>query len=118
MQNHKLNDISECLVNETREIEALTEAIAQRDRYEQLKLQTQSKLKDLQQELQEIQSGKTTFKSIFSKGNKDESTKKIQEQIETVPNTSLITLLGPERYRQYLIPERSHHRPSRLPSHW
>lgn len=63
---------------EIREIEAFTEAIAQRDRYEQLKQSKAKDQKDLQADLVAAQMGKTTLKSIFQKGSKQEAEAKLQ----------------------------------------
>lgn len=57
---------------ELRDTNSFLEAIAQRDYYEQKKNGLQSKIKDDEEELSKIQSGKKTLKSVFSKGGVEE----------------------------------------------
>jgi len=59
------------LKQEKRELEGMKEAIAQRDKYENLKKKTESKQKSDTATLQKVLEGKKTLKTLFSKKNKE-----------------------------------------------
>ncbi|CAD8139100.1 unnamed protein product [Paramecium pentaurelia] len=68
---------------ETRDIDAVLEAIQSRDKYEQIKQNYLTKLCSLSNEKKDIENGKTTLKSFFN-SNKEEFIQKTQQQIDNV----------------------------------
>ncbi|KAM3140198.1 hypothetical protein pb186bvf_007751 [Paramecium bursaria] len=66
---------------ENREIDSMLETFQQRDKYEYLKNAAKSKLRDLEQEKRDIESGKTSLKTLFNQ-NKDENLLKVTQKIE------------------------------------
>lgn len=52
--------------------------------YDSSKEKAQTKVRELESDLQKCLAGKTTLKSIFSKGNKEEKVTNIEKEIETV----------------------------------
>ncbi|CAD8143236.1 unnamed protein product [Paramecium octaurelia] len=68
---------------ETRDIDAVLEAILCKDKYEQIKQIYMTKLCSLNNEKKDIENGKTTFKSLFN-SNKEEIFQKTQQQIDNI----------------------------------
>ncbi|CAD8054840.1 unnamed protein product [Paramecium sonneborni] len=68
---------------ETRDIDAIIEAIQCKEKYEQIKQNYLSKLCSLSNEKKDIENGKTTLKSLFN-SNKEEFIQKTQQQIDNV----------------------------------
>ena len=70
---------------ELREVIAFQEAVQARESIEEALRKTVDKRKDDQAELSKLMSGKTTFKSIFTKGSKDEQKRVYERSIEEEP---------------------------------
>ncbi|CAD8135813.1 unnamed protein product [Paramecium octaurelia] len=68
---------------ETRDIDAVLEAIQSRDKYEQIKQNYLTKLCSLSNDKKDIENGKTTLKSLFN-SNKEELIQKTQQQIDNI----------------------------------
>ncbi|CAD8077097.1 unnamed protein product [Paramecium sonneborni] len=68
---------------ETRDIDAILEAISCKEKYEQIKQSYLTKLCNLSNEKKDIENGKTTLKSLFN-SNKEEIIQKTQQQIDNV----------------------------------
>ncbi|CAD8132566.1 unnamed protein product [Paramecium pentaurelia] len=68
---------------ETRDIDAVLEAIQCKDKYEQIKQNYLTKLCSLSNEKKDIENGKTTLKSFFN-SNKEEFIQKTQQQIDNI----------------------------------
>lgn len=52
--------------------------------YDSAKEKAQAKVRELEGDLQKFLAGKTTIKSIFSKGNKEEKVANIEKEIDHV----------------------------------
>lgn len=83
--NNAFDFLSDLLAFESREVEAMQEAVATREQHERTgsnKVETMKKLqdkrKDDQDEMSKLVSGKTTFKSIFTKGTKADQIKLLE----------------------------------------
>ncbi|CAK60314.1 unnamed protein product (macronuclear) [Paramecium tetraurelia] len=68
---------------ETRDIDAVLDAILCKDKYEQIKQNYMTKLCSLNNEKKDIENGKTTLKSLFN-SNKEEFIQKTQQQIDNI----------------------------------
>ena len=76
--NNAFDFLSDLLAFESREVEAMQEAVATREQYENTMKKLQDKRKDDQEEMSKLVSGKTTLKSIFTKGNKADQIKLLE----------------------------------------
>ncbi|KAL4508554.1 hypothetical protein ABPG72_003858 [Tetrahymena utriculariae] len=85
IEGQNKNNDYELLVNmirmELKEVESFLEALKNKDMIEEKKQQAQAKLKTEQQEQTKLQAGKTTFKSLFSKGTKEDKVQKLEKSI-------------------------------------
>lgn len=66
---------------ESLEVEAMQELLNDRDGFETHYHKCREKLLSSESELAKLKGGKTTIKSFFSKGNKDEQIKKFEDQV-------------------------------------
>jgi len=82
--NDSLENISEMIRFEDKEVKAMLEAITTRDKYEQLKTKTIEKKRNETLELQNVLSGKTTVKGLFSGKNKEDQARLLEKQINQV----------------------------------
>ena len=73
---------------ECREVDAFIGALESRDFMEKLKKENYSKLKEYESEKAKLIAGKTTLKSIFTKGNNQEQVAVIDKKIQDV-NTEI-----------------------------
>lgn len=73
------------LKNELQDIEAFQDVMSVKGNYDSAKEKCQNKVRELENDLQKCLAGKTTLKSIFSKGNKEEMVANIEKNIEAVP---------------------------------
>ncbi|CAM6005551.1 unnamed protein product [Sphagnum balticum] len=70
-----LNDYVEMISYDIREIRALIDAIDSRKAFEEKKNNYEVVRREAKAELEKIRSGKTTLKSLFSSGNKEQQAK-------------------------------------------
>ncbi|EGR30040.1 PX domain protein [Ichthyophthirius multifiliis] len=71
---------------ELKEAESFLEIIQQKEDYDEKINKANLKIKSDQEELSKLQAGKTTFKSLFSTGTKDDKIQKLQKLIEETRN--------------------------------
>lgn len=69
---------------ECREVDAFIETLQQKEFCEKLKKSTMEKLKEQQSELAKLIAGKTTLKSIFTKGSNQEQAQQLEKKIQEV----------------------------------
>ncbi|EGR33888.1 PX domain protein, partial [Ichthyophthirius multifiliis] len=74
--------ITDMIRMELKEVEAFLEILQQKEDLEEKKNKSQIKVKSEQAEQSKLQAGKTTFKSLFSTGSKEDKVQKLEKSIE------------------------------------
>ncbi|CAD8144958.1 unnamed protein product [Paramecium octaurelia] len=84
LKDPKLNQLYQEVRKEGKQLKAFLETFSEREKYEYQKANAESRQKELELALQEVLAGKTTIRTLFSKGKKDDNIAKLQYQITEV----------------------------------
>ncbi|CAD8056925.1 unnamed protein product [Paramecium sonneborni] len=84
LKEPKFQELYQEVRKEGKQLKAFLETFAEREKYESQKANAESRQKELQLELQEVLAGKTTIRTLFSKGKKEDHITKLQQQIADV----------------------------------
>ncbi|CAD8189257.1 unnamed protein product [Paramecium octaurelia] len=85
-QTNNYDYLVDLLRIECREVEAFQETLKQKEFVDNLKASAQQKLRDQNSELVKLQAGKTTLKSMFSKGSNTEQAQTLEKKIQDTQN--------------------------------
>ena len=66
------------------EVKAMEEALKTKEKMEAAKVSLENQLLEVQSEVAKLSGGKTTFKSLFSRGSKVEQVEKMEKWIPTL----------------------------------
>ncbi|CAD8144880.1 unnamed protein product [Paramecium pentaurelia] len=84
LKDPKLYQLYQEVRKEGKQLKAFLETFSEREKYELQKSNAEQRQKELELELQEVLAGKTTIRTLFNKGKKEENIIKLQQQIVDV----------------------------------
>ncbi|CAD8137699.1 unnamed protein product [Paramecium octaurelia] len=84
LKDPKFQQLYQEVRKEGKQLKAFLETFEEREKYEQQKSNAEQRQKELQLQLQEVLAGKTTIRTLFTTGKKEDNVAKLQQQIVDV----------------------------------